>query len=105
MRKYYLSLFVLLVASGFTFAQQGGGAVKGKVTDAANGEGVPFCNVIVYLNGNQVKGGANTDFDGNFQINSIPAGSYDLEVRNEVEGYKPQALTGVIVSSDKIQTE
>jgi hypothetical protein len=37
----------------------------------------------------RIKGGANTDFDGKFQINSISPGVYDVEVRNEGEGYQP----------------
>ena len=98
MRKYYLSLFVLLVASGFSFAQQGGGAVKGKVTDAANGEGVPFCNVIVYLNGNQVNG-STTDFDGNFTIKPIDAGTYNVEF--SFVGYTITRVNGFVVKSNK----
>ncbi|MGJ8661613.1 MAG: TonB-dependent receptor plug domain-containing protein, partial [Bacteroidota bacterium] len=62
---------------------------------------IPFCKVLIIQNGS-VKGGANTDFDGKFQINSIGVGSYDVEVRNETEGYQPTSLTGVIVSSDQI---
>lgn len=98
-----LNLFIVSVLLTFTygFAQGGLGTIKGTVTDADTKQPIPFCKVILLRDG-QVKGGANTDFDGNFQINSIPAGQYDLEVRNEVEGYQPQALEGVIVSSDKI---
>ena len=98
MRKYYLSLFVLLLASGFSFAQQGGGAIKGKVTDAANNEGVPFCNVIVYLNGNQVNG-STTDFDGNYSIKPIDAGTYEIEF--SFVGYTLTRVNGFVVKSNK----
>ena len=91
----------LLLTLTYGFSQGGMGTIKGTVSDSDTKQPIPFSKVILKKNG-QVKGGANTDFDGNFQINSISAGSYDLEVRNEVEGYKPISLTGVIVSSDKI---
>ena len=95
-------LFVSLVLTLFCgFSQVGLGTIKGTVNDADTKQPIPFTKVVL-LKGGQVKGGDNTDFDGNFQINSIPAGSYDIEVRNEVEGYQPQALTGVVVSADKI---
>ena len=99
--KLNLLLVSVLLTITYGFSQNGLGTIKGTVNDADTKQPIPFTKVILKKEG-QVKGGANTDFDGNFQINSIPAGSYDLEIRNEVEGYKPQALQGVIVSSDKI---
>lgn len=98
--------FTLLVVSFLTsvtlgYAQVGLGAVKGSVIDADSKQPIPFCKVLIIQNGS-VKGGANTDFDGKFQINSVSAGEYDVEVRNETEGYQPTALTGVIISSEKI---
>lgn len=89
----------LTVAYGY--AQTGLGSIKGTVTDGDTKQPVPFAKVVLIQNGN-IKAGANTDFDGKFQINSVGAGEYDVEVRNEGEGYQPTALTGVIVSSDKI---
>jgi len=99
--KLNLLLVSVLLTLTYGFSQAGLGTIKGTVNDADTKQPIPFTKVILMKEG-QVKGGANTDFDGNFQINSIPAGSYDLEVRNEVEGYQPQSLQGVIVSSDKI---
>lgn len=85
----------------YSFGQAGLGSIKGTVTDADTKAPVPFAKVIIRQNG-LVKGGANTDFDGKFQINSVGAGNYDVEVRNETEGYQPMVLEGVIVSSEKI---
>ncbi len=98
MRKYYLSLFVLLLVSSLSYAQQGAGSIKGKVKDAATGEGVPFCNIIVYQNGNQVNG-STTDFDGNYSIKPINAGTYDVEF--SFVGYTPQRINGFVVKSNK----
>jgi len=85
----------------YGFSQSGLGTIKGTVKDSDSKQPIPFTKVILKQNG-LVKGGANTDFDGNFQINSVSAGEYDVEVRNETEGYQPLSLEGVIVSSEKI---
>jgi hypothetical protein len=96
----YLLLSILFTAS-YSYSQTGLGSLKGTVTDGDNKQPVAFSKVLL-LQGGNVRGGATTDFDGKFQINSIAAGTYDVEVRNEAEGYQPFRQTGVIVSSDKI---
>ena len=101
LRKLNFLLVSFLLTMSYSFGQTGLGTIKGTVTDSDTKEPVPFAKVILKQNG-LIKGGANTDFDGKFQINSIGAGSYDVEVRNEVEGYQPLLLEGVIVSSEKI---
>jgi hypothetical protein len=96
----YLLLSILFTAS-YSYSQTGLGSLKGTVTDGDNKQPVAFSKVLL-LQGGNVRGGATTDFDGKFQINSIAAGTYDVEVRNEAEGFQPFRQTGVIVSSDKI---
>ncbi|NNC82837.1 MAG: TonB-dependent receptor plug domain-containing protein, partial [Flavobacteriales bacterium] len=80
-------------------AQTGAGTLKGKVTDASNGEPLPFANVVVLAGETQVGGGA-TDFDGNFTIKPIPPGSYN--VKCVFVGYNPRVISGVIIKGDKI---
>lgn len=95
-------LFVsVLLTLSYGFSQANLGTIKGTVTDSDTKEPIPFCQVVL-KSGESVKGGANTDFDGNFQINSIEPGTYDVEVRNPTEGYQPLLLEGVIISSGKI---
>ncbi len=101
LRKLNFLLVSVFLTATYSFAQTGLGTIKGTVKDGDTKQPIPFCKVILIQNGN-IKGGANTDFDGKFQINSVSAGEYDVEVRNETEGYQPSALTGVIVSSDRI---
>jgi hypothetical protein len=96
----FLLLSALFIGS-YAYSQSGLGTIKGVVTDGDSKQPIPFCKVILFQNGT-IKGGANTDFDGKFQINSIAAGSYDVEVRNEQEGYQPRREAGVIVSAEKI---
>ncbi|MFA7273215.1 MAG: carboxypeptidase regulatory-like domain-containing protein [Crocinitomicaceae bacterium] len=101
LRNFTLFVIIFLTTATFGFGQVGSGTLKGSVIDADTKQPIPFCKVLILQNGS-VKGGANTDFDGKFQINSIGVGEYDVEVRNETEGYQPTALTGVVVSSDQI---
>jgi hypothetical protein len=99
--KLSLILLSVFMTTVYGFSQNGLGTVKGVVKDAGTNEPIPFCKVVL-IQGGTVKGGANTDFDGKFQINSIDPGSYDVEVRNDNEGYQPAQITGVIISSNQI---
>jgi len=101
LRKLNLLLVSVFLTVAYGYAQTGLGSIKGTVTDGDTKQPIPFAKVVIFQGGN-VKGGANTDFDGKFQINSVGVGEYDIEVRNEGEGYQPTVLTGVKVSSDKI---
>ncbi len=101
LRKLNLLFLSVLLTAVYGYSQTGLGTIKGTVKDGDTKEPLAFCKVIL-KQGDAVRGGANTDFDGKFQINSIDPGEYDVEVRNEAEGYKPALLTGVIVSANQI---
>ena len=45
-------------------------------------------------------GGASTDFDGNYDINPIPPGTYDL--RATFVGYNTYVSKGVVITANKI---
>lgn len=108
------TLFILLVFSFslFTFHfAQGQGTIRGTVFDDANGEAVPFANVV--LDGTKM--GCATDLSGFFLINKIPNGTYTLRVRfvgyedyNQdvtVSGTRPQTLTIRLKPSSKVLGE
>ena len=101
LRKLNLLLVSLLLTASYGFSQVGSGTLKGPVTDVDTGDPIPFAKVVM-KQGGSIKAGAETDFDGVFQINSVTAGVYDVEISNEVEGFKPQLRTGVKISSEKI---
>lgn len=98
-KKLYLTLLSVVLFSAASMAQVGQGALKGKVTDKANGEPVPFANLVLFSNGNKVTGGT-TDFDGNYTIKPIPPGKYELQI--SYVGYQPMKVPGIVVNSDKI---
>ncbi|NNM15808.1 MAG: mucoidy inhibitor MuiA family protein, partial [Bacteroidia bacterium] len=80
-------------------AYTGDGAIKGMVTDMKSGEPVPFANVIAEISG-ELKGGAQTDFDGNYTIKPLDPGLY--VVRSSFVGKQPSQVNGVRVSKDRI---
>jgi iron complex outermembrane receptor protein len=77
-----VAVMVLLAGMTQTARPQSTGRVSGRVTDGKTGEAIPGANVMIP--GTVL--GANSDADGRFSINSLPAGNYALRV--SAVGYK-----------------
>lgn len=97
MIKKLIFLLIAVVVSANAFSQSG--TLKGKVTDASNGEGIAFANVSIEMNGQIITGGM-TDFDGNYTIKPIPAGVYN--VKASYVGYNSLQLNSVRILAGKI---
>ncbi|MEO0404047.1 MAG: carboxypeptidase-like regulatory domain-containing protein, partial [Bacteroidota bacterium] len=65
----------LFITFLFSFAIAKGAVITGKVTNAINNEPIPFANVIVQ---GQTTG-TTTDFDGNYTLEGISPGLYNVE--------------------------
>lgn len=91
-----LRFLIVVVFTGFAgqaLAQGTSGAILGTVVDA-NGD--PIINAQIQVtSGGISKGGAVTDFDGNYVIKPLDPGRYDVKV-NYI-GQKESQTTGVIV--------
>ncbi|WP_417884859.1 carboxypeptidase-like regulatory domain-containing protein [Zunongwangia sp.] len=75
--NYLKLIFVtLFVASSFSFLQAQNGAIKGNIIDD-NGMYVPGAAVMI----SDLNKGTTTDFDGNFTLVEIPAGTHILVVK------------------------
>jgi len=85
-----LSLHLLFAPSA---SSQDTGKIRGKLVDAANGEGLIGANVI--LDGMSL--GAAADIDGNFTIEPVPPGTYTLHA--SMIGYTKKTVTGVVVKA------
>ncbi|MBC8401819.1 MAG: carboxypeptidase-like regulatory domain-containing protein, partial [Candidatus Marinimicrobia bacterium] len=70
------------------------GKIAGRATDAATGEPMIGCNIIVQ----DIGLGAASDIDGNYYIINVPPGIYDIKA--VMIGYSTVNLTGVEVASD-----
>ena len=97
LRKLLFTLCIVLTSWSLAFAQQG--RLKGVITDKTTGESIPFANVVLESGGVQI-GGASSDFDGNYDINPIPPGTYDLKAT--FVGYNTFIMKGVVISPNKI---
>ena len=95
-RNLLMTLAIVMATCTLAFAQQG--RLKGKVTDET-GEPVSFANIVLEKGGTLI-GGATSDFDGNYDINPIPPGTYDLKA--SFVGYNNYVLNGIIIPANKI---
>lgn len=92
-KKVLLTIGLLLAAHVAVLAQ---GTIKGTVTDAKNGEPIPFVNVVIKQDGQQ-KGFGQTDFDGIYTIKSVDIGKYDIEA--SYVGYTTHVRQGIQVKA------
>ena len=77
MKYKILMLAGALSASLQAFSQE----IKGKIVDASNKEPLEFVNIALYKEGSdKMIKGLTTDLDGNFAIDALPEGTYQLRV-------------------------
>lgn len=90
-----LSFFLLvLLYSTFGFAQT---SLSGKVIEK-DGEPLILGNIVLYQDGALING-TETDFDGNYTINNLLPGTYDVEV--SYIGYATYRITGLVIFAGK----
>lgn len=85
------------MSSTLAFAQQG--RLRGKVYEKGSREPIAFANIVVEVGGSVV-GGATSNFDGEYDINPIPPGRYDLKAT--FVGYQPVHITNVQITGNQI---
>ena len=73
------------------------GTIRGVVTDNASGQTLPSVTVVV-LGSNPIIGTA-ADLNGNFSLNNLPVGRYDIQV--SFIGYEPAVFREIMVTSGK----
>jgi len=90
--KTILNLLFLSMAS----LAIGQNSINGIVTDAETDEGLPFVNIYFP----QLEKGTTTDFDGNFNLENLPAGTYSLVY--SFVGYGTKSMNLVIPTTETI---
>lgn len=86
------TLAVLLLIPLFAAAQNG--VITGRVFDEINNEPIPFANVIIQ----GTTTGSPTDIDGNYRIEELEPGVYNLQV--SFLGYETAFASEVVVSNN-----
>ena len=99
MLKKIAVLFTVIFAVSVAVAQVGQGTIKGKMIDKANGEPLPFANVVILKGGSQVAG-TMTDFDGKYTVPALSPGKYTLQAT--YVGYQPIKVDNIVVNGGKI---
>jgi outer membrane receptor protein involved in Fe transport len=95
-RLLFLLPFLLL-----PFLAEAQTTLKGKVTDAENGEAIFFGNVVIFKDGVLVTG-TSTDEAGNYSFPDIDPGTYDVEA--SYTGYQSKRIAGVQVLAGRVTT-
>ena len=79
MKRVFILILLNLLFAAFAVGQ---GTIRGTLFDDANGEAIPFANVV--LDGTKM--GCATDLSGFFLINKIPNGTYTLKAYAKSSG-------------------
>jgi len=99
LRPWYFGMREQSVERKFDYVQGSGSSIRGKLLDEAKREGIPFGNIVLFLNDQQV-GGTTTDVDGNFKFNHLKPGVYTLKA--SYAGFNPIQLNRIIVTDSKL---
>ncbi len=94
--KHVFTIALSLLIANFS-AQSSLGTIKGKVVSEKDNEPIYGAHVFVMVNSHKV--GAATDLEGNYTINALPAGTYDLTV-SSIE-FDSTQVKGFIVNADQ----
>ncbi|MCK5125804.1 MAG: von Willebrand factor type A domain-containing protein [candidate division Zixibacteria bacterium] len=92
----FLILTISLIVATIIVQAASTGIIKGTVTDSKTGESL--FGVSVVIEGTNL--GGKTDFDGNYLINNLPPGTYNLLFSSL--GYEKVRMTDVVVTPDSI---
>jgi hypothetical protein len=95
MYKHLLFSAISLFVSLSVFAQQPTQSIRGMVIDNASNAPLPFVNIVIQ-NTNK---GTTTDSLGNFTLQNITVGRYNIQV--SIMGYEPLILKEIEVTSGK----
>ena len=86
----------VLCLFGPLHAQTRPGSLRGTVTEAKTGEAFPFVNIIIKNTKGKVIAGGATDLDGKYNINPVPAGTYNVEA--QFTGYATITINDLLIS-------
>ncbi|HRG88585.1 MAG TPA: von Willebrand factor type A domain-containing protein [Chitinophagales bacterium] len=99
-KTHYTLILMALLSALLAFRKADNCSISGKITDEI-GDGIAVANVVLEQNGTTV-GGTTTDFDGNYCIAKLAAGSYNIKVT--YVGYKTAVSNNVAVVENKTTT-
>ncbi len=101
-RVFVLGVAALALLPAMSGAQEpsataDGGTLTGRVVDKSNGRPLAVAQVLVLGH----KWGTTSDEDGVYRIESLPAGTYDLNVM--MMGYEDKTIRGIVIEPGRTQ--
>ncbi len=87
-------LFITLLQVSFSWAQSG--VIKGRVYNQINNEAIPFANIII----SNSTIGTTSDIDGNFRLDKLKPGNYNLTCSSL--GYETKFISEIQVNPSKL---
>lgn len=97
LKRFSLLLIIALFVYANLHGQSPSQTIRGIIIDNASNAPIAYANLIL-LNTNPVIG-TSSDIGGNFRLNNVPVGRYDIQV--SYVGYEPTIIREVQVSSAK----
>ncbi len=98
-RKLSLLVATVFLSVAYSFSQN---EIIGTVMDGVNKTEAIFDAKVLLKSGTETVRIAKTDFNGEFRMGEIPAGTYDIIVSKTIDGYQDVKLEGFVVSGNKI---
>jgi hypothetical protein len=97
-----LLCLLICVFGGATAFAQSSGTLQGTVTDQ-QGSIVPNAKITVSSTAIGVERVTQTDSAGNYQVASLPAGTYRIEI--EAQGFKKQIVSSLVLETARTQAQ
>jgi len=94
MKKIATFFTVIILPFQFIIAQDC--TISGTVKDSISGIGVAYAHIVLDASNNM---GGVTDEKGNYKIDKLPYGNYDVKI--SCLGYKPKTISGITLTSEQ----
>ncbi len=91
-------ILLMLVLPILLVGQMPSASVKGKIIDAKTKESIPLANIILRSDSGIVKYGTTGDFDGNYILRNLVAGTYKMEI--DFAGYNKSIIKKLVLLKD-----
>ena len=98
MSAIVLALSLVAAGGGAARADDATGTLKGTVRDEDNGDRLPGASLLLV----GTTTGCSTDLDGEYRIDGIPPGTY--EVRVSFMGYETRTVSAVVIEAGETET-
>jgi len=75
---YYMNKIFLILIFALTYSVCQQTSLTGKITDKSSGDPLIGANVVIA--GSGINTGAATNFEGDYKVQNIPEGSYEIKI-------------------------